>query len=95
MTVKKTTKRTPLTATKTKKLSTTRTPVTASQSTKTVASRSTQTAPKSRVVLSAKGPAYNQQDVATRAYFLSLERGGNPDENWKLAEAEFQAGLWA
>jgi hypothetical protein len=48
----------------------------------------------SRVTLRQKAPAYSPQDIANRAYFLSLERGGSPDENWKQAEAEFQAGLW-
>jgi len=50
---------------------------------------------KSRVTLATKSNAYTTQDVATRAYFLSIERGGSPEENWVQAEAEFRSGLWA
>jgi hypothetical protein len=99
MPAKKTTKRTPITAAKAKKTATTRTPASTTQSTtqttRASLSKLSSGTPKSRVVLTAKGPSYTAEDIATRAYFLNLERGGNPDENWKQAEAEFQAGLWS
>ena len=35
-----------------------------------------------------KAPAVTQEDVATRAYYLHLEGGHDPVENWLRAERE-------
>ena len=35
-----------------------------------------------------KAPAFTQDDIATRAYYLHLEGGDDPLENWLRAERE-------
>ena len=34
------------------------------------------------------GPTITHDDIATRAYFISLDRGGDAFENWLRAERE-------
>jgi len=39
----------------------------------------------------AVAPAVTHDDIATRAYFISLEEGGNAFDNWLRAERELVA----
>jgi hypothetical protein len=39
----------------------------------------------------ADAPAVTQEDIATRAYFISLEEGGDAFDNWLRAERELVA----
>jgi hypothetical protein len=46
-------------------------------------------APKRRVTKKIETASYDE--IATRAYFISLEAGGEPFENWLRAERELAA----
>lgn len=53
------------------------------------AAKRTVTRRKQVEAVQATGP--NRDDVATRAYYIHLEEGGNPLENWLRAERELVA----
>lgn len=45
-------------------------------------------APRRTITRRKKQPAITEEMIATRAYFLHLETGGDPLENWFRAERE-------
>jgi len=48
-------------------------------------------APKRTITRRKKTPSVTEEMIATRAYFLHLEAGGDPFENWLRAERELIA----
>jgi hypothetical protein len=86
-------KRVPLIAKKSKNISATATDI-SNAGNEQNSTKSQKPTSSGRMPIQAKAPRYTPEEIATRAYFIQIESGGSPEENWKQAEAEFQAGIW-